>query len=981
MYIERRKKVKKEGIGTKEREERKSKGRLGEKGEDRKKQREREKEKEEKKKKREERNKGNRKKDGEGGKREGRKRKGGDEENKRVVDLGWETPSVFRLIPLIHSRQWVAGGDWLLKAVHVRGTGNVQFSENTRILPEVDPIGFLIIDALTKMFMQLLPVVVGTQSIGNACTTCHVMMQSSPDAGFKPLGDDEKNITEEPGKEGGDSSKDSECTLHSDQKRSLGHLFHLQEFPQRSSFKVEQIIRDLNSAPQTRRMTKNLEEHEEPKKVIHALKDPSWIEAMQEELLQFKLQEVWTLVDLPNGKRPIGTKWMDVKSAFLYGKIEEEVYVCQPLGFEDPDFPNRSDKYVTEILKKFGFTDVKTASTPIETQKPLLKDEDSEEVDVYLYKSMIDSLMYLTSLRPDIMFPVCACARYQVNLKIHCRDYAGASLDRKSTTGDLLIKGFDELELELMLLGINLLLLGKVNAARHKITTAGESINLLLLGKVNAARHKLTVAGEVNAARYNVTAVGETYVKIPKLYRAYELCDKNEQLHVFDSEETLEDAEKSQLKMNEFQKDEKIQELKIQPIDYEKLNKLYKDFVPQKERSAEQTYFSSSCISSVSKTSLRNLLLRQKPSDWHLIASAKSNACDLLIQMDKYYRNLLGLLEKNHKRESIFYTSKEEQRYQDLVHNFCMRNRRNKSVHAEIERISKESKLMFHLMSHKGLSKRIVNLEKVFYDYDCCIHEVIPQISFRCYIVIMGVLQMTTLKFVDSHNMVTFFTKSAESEGFEQIVDFLNVSSIRYALTVNPIIYTLCIEQFWATVKAKTVNGEVQLQALEDRKKIIITKSIVKRDLQLEDAEGIDCLSNATIFEQLSLMGYEKLSQKLTFYKAFFSPQWKFLIHTILQCLSVKTTAWNEFSSTMASVIICLAINQKFNFSKYIFESMVKNLDNAGKFLMYPRFLQVFLDNQLEEMATHNRTYVTPCQGGNMRRNIMDIITTQWCQQ
>ncbi|GKC34205.1 hypothetical protein Tco_1046589 [Tanacetum coccineum] len=84
-------------------------------------------------------------------------------------------------------------------------------------------------------------------------------------------------------------------------------------------------------------------------------------------------------------------------------------------------------------------------------------------------------------------------------------------------------------------------------------------------------------------------------------------------------------------------------------------------------------------------------------------------------------------------------------------------------------------------------------------------------------------------------------------------------------------------------------------------------------------------------------MGYEKLSQKLTFYKAFFSPQWKFLIHTILQCLSAKTTAWNEFSSTMASAIICLATNQKFNFSKYIFESMVKNLDNVGKFLMYPR--------------------------------------------
>ncbi|GJW12794.1 putative ribonuclease H-like domain-containing protein [Tanacetum coccineum] len=101
--------------------------------------------------------------------------------------------------------------------------------------------------------------------------------------------------------------------------------------------------------------------------------------------------------------------------------------------------------------------------------------------------------------------------------------------------------------------------------------------------------------------------------------------------------------------------------------------------------------------------------------------------------------------------------------------------------------------------------------------------------------------------------------------------------------------------------------------------------------------EITDCLPNATIFEELTRIGYEKLSQKLTFYKAFFSPQWKFLIHTILQCLSAKATAWNEFSSTMVSVIICLATNQKFNFSKYIFESMVKNLDNAGKFLMYPR--------------------------------------------
>ncbi|GKD43549.1 hypothetical protein Tco_1268194, partial [Tanacetum coccineum] len=106
------------------------------------------------------------------------------------------------------------------------------------------------------------------------------------------------------------------------------------------------------------------------------------------------------------------------------------------------------------------------------------------------------------------------------------------------------------------------------------------------------------------------------------------------------------------------------------------------------------------------------------------------------------------------------------------------------------------------------------------------------------------------------------------------IVDFLNESSIKYALTINPTIYTSCIGQFWSTVKAKTVNGEVQLQALVDGKKIVITEATVRRDLKLEDANDVECLPNATIFEQLTIMGYEKLSQKLTFYKAFFSPQW-----------------------------------------------------------------------------------------------------------
>nr|GFB05510.1 uncharacterized mitochondrial protein AtMg00810-like [Tanacetum cinerariifolium] len=127
------------------------------------------------------------------------------------------------------------------------------------------------------------------------------------------------------------------------------------------------------------------------------------------------------------------------------------------------------DKYVAEILRKFGLTDGKPVSTLIDTEKPLLKDPDGEDVDVHTYRSMIGSLMYLTSSRPDIMFAVCVCACFQVTPKashLHAvkrtfrylkgkphlglwyhkdspfnlvaysdSDYAGASLDRKSTIG------------------------------------------------------------------------------------------------------------------------------------------------------------------------------------------------------------------------------------------------------------------------------------------------------------------------------------------------------------------------------------------------------------------------------------------------------------------------------------------------------------------------------------------------------------------
>ncbi|GJX04867.1 putative ribonuclease H-like domain-containing protein [Tanacetum coccineum] len=134
---------------------------------------------------------------------------------------------------------------------------------------------------------------------------------------------------------------------------------------------------------------------------------------------------------------------MDVKSAFLYGTIEEEVYVTQPPRFKDLDHPDKVYKVVKALYglrqaPKAGIIDVKSVSTPVDLEKPLVKDRDADDVDVHLYRSMIGSLMYLTTSRPDIMDSPFELVAYTDS------DYAGATQDRKSATGGyLLTKGFD----------------------------------------------------------------------------------------------------------------------------------------------------------------------------------------------------------------------------------------------------------------------------------------------------------------------------------------------------------------------------------------------------------------------------------------------------------------------------------------------------------------------------------------------------------
>ncbi|GJT23979.1 hypothetical protein Tco_0893916 [Tanacetum coccineum] len=227
---------------------------------------------------------------------------------------------------------------------------------------------------------------------------------------------------------------------------------------------------------------------------------------------------------------------------------------------------------------------------------------------------------------------------------------------------------------------------------------------------------------------------------------------------------------------------------------------------------------------------------------------------------------------------------------------------------------------------------------------------------------------MAQLKYCDKHNQVGFLRKPDESAGFAEIVDFLRGSNLRYALTSNPTIYDSLVKQFWQTATTNTIaDGTLEIHATIDTKGYTITEASIRDTLQLADATGITMLPNDEIFEGMGQMGYPT-DGTFTFWKSFFTPQWRYLVHHLLHCISSKSGGWDQFGSNIATALICLSTDRVYNFSKLIFDGMVANLKSKTKFLMYPRFLQLILNTQTENKHLYLAVTLTKKIFGNMKR-------------
>ncbi|GJZ65725.1 putative ribonuclease H-like domain-containing protein [Tanacetum coccineum] len=553
----------------------------------------------------------------------------------------------------------------------------------------------------------------------------------------------------------------------------------------------------------------------EPRKVTEALEDGSWVEAMQEELLQFKLQQVWVLVDLPNGAKVIGTKWvyrnkkdergvvvrnkarlvaqghrqeegidydevfapvarieairlflafasfmgfivyqMDVKSAFLYGTIDEEVYVSQPPGFVDPDHPTKVYKVVKALygLHQAPRAWYATLSTFLEKHG---------------YKrGTIDKTLFIRRNKKDIML-----------VQVYVDDIIFGSTNKSWC---------DEFE-----------------ALMQSI------FHMSSMGKL-----AFFLGLQVKQNKGGIFISQDKYVA--KILKKFDLVNVKAAITPMETKLPL-------------TKDEEAFDVDVTP----KISHL-------------------NVVKRIFK------YLKGKPN--------------------------LGLW---YPRESPF----DLEAFSDS--DYSGSNLDRKSITGGCQ----------------FLRQRLI--------------------SWKC-------------------------SKS--------------IARLWYALTSNPTINDSLVKQFWQTATANTkADGSLEINATIHTIGYTITEASIRDSLQLEDATRITILPNDELFGGMGQIGYPT-DGTFTFWKSFFTPQWRYLVHHLLHCISSKSGGWDQFGSNIATALFCLSTSRVYNFSKLIFDGMVANLKSKTKFLMYPRFLQMILNIQTEDKHLYLAVSQTKKIFGNMKR-------------
>ncbi|GJU17641.1 ribonuclease H-like domain-containing protein [Tanacetum coccineum] len=533
----------------------------------------------------------------------------------------------------------------------------------------------------------------------------------------------------------------------------------------------DQIIRDINSATQTRRMTRISEEH-----------------AM-----------------------------MDVKSAFLYGTIKEEVSVCQPLGFEDPWFPNKVYKvYVDDII--FGFTK-KSLCTEFEVTPKVSYLHDVKRIFRYLKGQPKLGLWYPRDSPFDLE-------------SFYDSDYAGASLDRKSTPG-----GFG---------------------------AAGQKNKKDERGIVVRNKARLVAQGytQEEGIDYDKVLAPVAMIEAIRLFFAYAS---------FMGFIVYQMDVKSAFLYGTIEEEVSV----CQPPGYE--DPQFSDKVYKVENALYGLHQAPRAWYETLSTYLLENGFRRGTIDRLCLSRRTKRVDGIFISQDKYMANILKKFDFSSVKiaSTLIETNKA-----------LLKDKEAEDVDVHLYR-SMIGSLMYLTSSR---------LDIMFAVCACARFQVTPKVSHlhavkRIFRYLKGQPKLGLWYPRDSPFDLEAFSDSdypgaslnrksttrgyqflgkrlISTEGntyFHQIVDFLNASTMRYSLTISPTICASYIEQFWAIAKSKIVNNETQVHAKVDGKTIVISESSVRSNLHFNDEDGVTSLTNSEILENLALMGYEIVSDKLTF--------------------------------------------------------------------------------------------------------------------